>query len=123
MWCAVRFRTVCSTIDKLDKSPWAEVREEMISEKGLAAEVADRIGEAHVPCRCAMHLSCSVFDPSLAVLRHAVLCSCVLVPCLCCAVLCGVLCGMLGGVLGGVLCGMLCGVLCAVLCDVLCAVL
>ncbi len=40
----VKFRTICSTIDKLDKSPWSEVRDEMVSEKGLAPEVADKIG-------------------------------------------------------------------------------
>lgn len=40
-----KFRPICSAVDKLDKSPWAEVRKEMIEEKGLAAEVADRIGE------------------------------------------------------------------------------
>ncbi|EHL03611.1 putative Histidyl-tRNA synthetase [Glarea lozoyensis 74030] len=32
-------------VDKLDKLPWAEVRKEMTEEKGLAEEVADKIGE------------------------------------------------------------------------------
>ena len=36
-------RTVCSSIDKLDKTPWAEVRDELLSEKHLAPEVVDRI--------------------------------------------------------------------------------
>ncbi|XP_055590584.1 histidine--tRNA ligase, cytoplasmic isoform X2 [Uranotaenia lowii] len=40
-----KFRTICSSVDKLDKSPWAEVRKEMIDEKGLEGEIADRIGE------------------------------------------------------------------------------
>jgi len=40
-----KFRSICSAVDKLDKSPWEEVRKEMIEEKGLEAEVADRIGE------------------------------------------------------------------------------
>lgn len=40
-----KFRTICSSVDKLDKSPWKEVRSEMINEKGLAPDVADRIGE------------------------------------------------------------------------------
>jgi histidyl-tRNA synthetase len=40
-----KFRPICSAVDKLDKSPWSEVRREMIDEKGLDAEVADRIGE------------------------------------------------------------------------------
>lgn len=39
------FRAICSAVDKLDKSPWAEVKREMCSEKGLTEEVADRIGE------------------------------------------------------------------------------
>ncbi|XP_053690901.1 histidine--tRNA ligase isoform X2 [Sabethes cyaneus] len=42
---ADKFRTICSSVDKLDKSPWEEVRREMIAEKGLDASVADRIGE------------------------------------------------------------------------------
>ncbi|KAL0839693.1 hypothetical protein ABMA28_016344 [Loxostege sticticalis] len=40
-----KFRTTCSTVDKLDKSPWEEVRAEMINEKGITPEAADRIGE------------------------------------------------------------------------------
>jgi len=40
-----KFRSICSAVDKLDKSPWEEVRKEMVEEKGLAAEVADKIGE------------------------------------------------------------------------------
>jgi histidyl-tRNA synthetase len=39
------FRCICSAVDKLDKSPWEEVRQEMVEEKGLAGEAADRIGE------------------------------------------------------------------------------
>uniref|UniRef100_A0A034WFZ7 histidine--tRNA ligase n=1 Tax=Bactrocera dorsalis TaxID=27457 RepID=A0A034WFZ7_BACDO len=42
---ADKFRTICSAVDKLDKSPWAEVRKEMIEEKGLDAVAADKIGE------------------------------------------------------------------------------
>ncbi|XP_039281025.1 histidine--tRNA ligase isoform X2 [Nilaparvata lugens] len=42
---AEKFRTICSAVDKLDKSPWTEVKQEMVDEKGLPAEVADRIGE------------------------------------------------------------------------------
>ncbi|XP_030378983.1 histidine--tRNA ligase, cytoplasmic [Scaptodrosophila lebanonensis] len=40
-----KFRTICSAVDKLDKSPWADVRKEMIEEKGLDDATADRIGE------------------------------------------------------------------------------
>lgn len=40
-----KFRTICSSVDKLDKTPWEEVRCEMVNEKGLTGEIADRIGE------------------------------------------------------------------------------
>ncbi|KAF5662390.1 histidyl-trna synthetase [Fusarium heterosporum] len=40
-----KIRTISSAVDKLDKLPWADVRKEMTEEKGLDAEVADRIGE------------------------------------------------------------------------------
>merc|ERR1719381_306083 len=46
--CGVKadmFRTICSAVDKLDKSPWEEVRKEMVDEKGLDEAAADRIGE------------------------------------------------------------------------------
>lgn len=39
------FRAICSAVDKLDKQPWSQVRAEMINEKGLPEEAADRIGE------------------------------------------------------------------------------
>lgn len=39
-----RFRAICSAVDKLDKTPWEAVRQEMVEEKGLAAKVADSIG-------------------------------------------------------------------------------
>lgn len=40
-----KFREICSSVDKLDKSPWEEVRNEMINEKGLSPEIADKIGK------------------------------------------------------------------------------
>lgn len=40
-----KIRTISSAVDKLDKSPWEEVRREMTEEKGLDAAIADRIGE------------------------------------------------------------------------------
>merc|ERR1719309_1608087 len=46
--CGVKadmFRTICSSVDKLDKSPWEEVRKEMVDEKGLDEESAEKIGE------------------------------------------------------------------------------
>ncbi|XP_019869010.2 histidine--tRNA ligase, cytoplasmic isoform X2 [Aethina tumida] len=39
------FRSICSAVDKLDKSPWEDVKKEMCEEKGLAEHVADQIGE------------------------------------------------------------------------------
>ncbi|QIW96228.1 hypothetical protein AMS68_001746 [Peltaster fructicola] len=40
-----KIRTISSAVDKLDKSPWEEVRREMTDEKGLDPAVADLIGE------------------------------------------------------------------------------
>nr|XP_056718476.1 histidine--tRNA ligase, cytoplasmic isoform X2 [Euleptes europaea] len=40
-----KFRTICSTVDKLDKMTWEDVKSEMVGEKGLSPEVADHIGE------------------------------------------------------------------------------
>uniref|UniRef100_A0A3B0MFA6 Histidine--tRNA ligase, cytoplasmic n=1 Tax=Theileria annulata TaxID=5874 RepID=A0A3B0MFA6_THEAN len=38
-------RTICSSIDKLDKVPWDKVKLEMTSEKGLPEYIADKIKE------------------------------------------------------------------------------
>ncbi|GAN10930.1 histidyl-tRNA synthetase [Mucor ambiguus] len=38
-------RPISSAVDKLDKLPWADVKKEMVEEKGLAVEAADKIGE------------------------------------------------------------------------------
>lgn len=40
-----QFRPVCSAVDKMDKLPWADVRDEMVNAKGLSPESADKIGE------------------------------------------------------------------------------
>ncbi|KAH8889554.1 histidyl-tRNA synthetase [Thozetella sp. PMI_491] len=40
-----KIRPISSAVDKLDKSPWEEVRREMTEEKGLTQEAADLIGE------------------------------------------------------------------------------
>jgi histidyl-tRNA synthetase len=40
---AEKFRPICSAVDKLDKTPWSEVKVEMVEEKGLLPEVADKI--------------------------------------------------------------------------------
>ena len=45
-YCGVpedKFRTICSSVDKLDKTPWEEVKKEMVEVKGLPVEVADKI--------------------------------------------------------------------------------
>ncbi|RKO89114.1 histidyl-tRNA synthetase, partial [Blyttiomyces helicus] len=42
---ADKVRTISSAVDKLDKMPWTDVKKEMVEEKGLSPEVADRIGE------------------------------------------------------------------------------
>ena len=38
-----KIRSISSAVDKLDKSPWEEVRKEMVDEKGLDPAVADKI--------------------------------------------------------------------------------
>lgn len=38
-----KIRSISSAVDKLDKSPWEEVRKEMVEEKELSEEIADRI--------------------------------------------------------------------------------
>jgi histidyl-tRNA synthetase len=40
-----KFRAVCSSIDKLDKMSWTDVKNELCSERGLSEEVADQIGQ------------------------------------------------------------------------------
>lgn len=40
-----QFRTICSSVDKLDKTPWEEVKNEMVKEKGLGEDIADKIYE------------------------------------------------------------------------------
>lgn len=40
-----KVRFISSAVDKLDKLPWDDVRKEMVDEKGLPGEIADRIGK------------------------------------------------------------------------------
>jgi len=40
-----KFRTICSSVDKLDKMKWVDVKKEMVETKGLAPEIADKIGK------------------------------------------------------------------------------
>ncbi|KAA8541516.1 hypothetical protein F0562_022668 [Nyssa sinensis] len=39
-----KFRTICSSIDKLDKQSFDQIKKEMVDEKGLTVETADKIG-------------------------------------------------------------------------------
>nr|XP_023916749.1 histidine--tRNA ligase, cytoplasmic-like isoform X1 [Quercus suber]XP_023916756.1 histidine--tRNA ligase, cytoplasmic-like isoform X2 [Quercus suber] len=39
-----KFRTICSSIDKLDKQTFEQIKKEMVEEKGLSVETADEIG-------------------------------------------------------------------------------
>ena len=32
---ADKYKTICSSVDKLDKEPWEDVRHELINDKGL----------------------------------------------------------------------------------------
>lgn len=40
-----KIRLVSSSIDKLDKTEWADVKKELIEEKNIDSGVADKIGE------------------------------------------------------------------------------
>ncbi|KAK0576747.1 hypothetical protein LWI29_022688 [Acer saccharum] len=40
-----KFRTICSSIDKLDKQSFDQIKKEMVEEKGLTVETADKIGD------------------------------------------------------------------------------
>jgi histidyl-tRNA synthetase len=40
-----KFKSICSSIDKLDKEEWKNVRRELVEEKGLTEQAADRLGE------------------------------------------------------------------------------
>lgn len=42
---AKEFKTICSSVDKLDKTLWNEVEEEMIKEKGLTKEQTTKLGQ------------------------------------------------------------------------------
>lgn len=38
-----KFKAICSSVDKLDKEPWAKVREELLTTKGLTTEQTDKL--------------------------------------------------------------------------------
>ncbi|XP_037657616.1 histidine--tRNA ligase, mitochondrial isoform X4 [Choloepus didactylus] len=58
-----KFRAICSSMDKLDKISWKEVRHEMVAKKGLASEVADRIGD-YIQCHGGVSLVEQLFQDS-----------------------------------------------------------
>ncbi|XP_051019066.1 histidine--tRNA ligase, mitochondrial isoform X2 [Acomys russatus] len=61
-----KFRTICSSMDKLDKMSWEDVKHEMVAKKGLAPEVADRVGD-FVQCHGGLSLVEEMFqDPRLS---------------------------------------------------------
>ncbi|XP_029797941.1 probable histidine--tRNA ligase, mitochondrial isoform X2 [Suricata suricatta] len=66
-----KFHAICSSIDKLDKTSWKDVRHEMVVKKGLAPEVADRIGD-YVQCHGGVSLIEQMFqDPRLCQNKQA----------------------------------------------------
>ncbi|KAM7349266.1 histidine--tRNA ligase isoform 1-T1 [Cochliomyia hominivorax] len=69
---ADKFRSICSAVDKLDKSPWTEVRREMIDEKGLDAAAADQIGEYVQLSGGAELVEKLLMDPKLKAVSSAV---------------------------------------------------
>ena len=38
-----KFKSICSSIDKLDKEPWEKVKKELINQKGLTEEMTDKL--------------------------------------------------------------------------------
>jgi histidyl-tRNA synthetase len=38
-----KFKSICSSIDKLDKEPWEKVKLELINQKGLTEEMTDKL--------------------------------------------------------------------------------
>ena len=40
-----KFKQICSSIDKLDKEQWKEVRRELIEDKGINEQAVDKLGE------------------------------------------------------------------------------
>lgn len=38
-----KFKTICSSIDKLDKEPWEKVKQELIQQKGLTEEMTNNL--------------------------------------------------------------------------------
>lgn len=39
------FKTVCSSVDKLDKQPWHEIKEELVKEKHIDESAVNRLAD------------------------------------------------------------------------------
>uniref|UniRef100_A0A8C5F8Y5 histidine--tRNA ligase n=1 Tax=Gadus morhua TaxID=8049 RepID=A0A8C5F8Y5_GADMO len=66
-----KFRTICSTVDKLDKMCWEDVKNEMVKEKGLSEEAADMIGQ-YVSMQGGMDLAVRLLeDPKMSQSKQA----------------------------------------------------
>uniref|UniRef100_A0A6J0U738 histidine--tRNA ligase n=1 Tax=Pogona vitticeps TaxID=103695 RepID=A0A6J0U738_9SAUR len=66
-----KVKTVCSTLDKLGKITWKEVKNEMVNEKGVCPEVADHIGEYVQLCGGVPLIEKLVQDPKLSQNKQA----------------------------------------------------
>ncbi|KFD55617.1 hypothetical protein M513_03365, partial [Trichuris suis] len=60
-----KFKTVCSSIDKLDKQPWVEVAAELVNDKHLSSQIVDAM-EAYLCSRAKMKGS----SPNSALIEH-----------------------------------------------------
>ena len=69
--CGVKtseFKTVCSSVDKLDKVAWQEIRKELINEKHISADVVDNL-EGYVCARGRWLCSWAVYFIALFIIR------------------------------------------------------
>lgn len=39
-----KFKAICASVDKLDKQPWEEIKEELETHKGLTPEQTEKLG-------------------------------------------------------------------------------
>lgn len=65
-----KFRTICSSIDKLDKQSFEQVKKELVEEKGLPAETADRIGTFVKERGSPLELLCKLKQEGSEFLKH-----------------------------------------------------
>jgi len=38
-----KFKSICSSIDKLDKEPWEKVKQELVTQKGLTEQMTENL--------------------------------------------------------------------------------